>query len=113
MRSDYKPNEVSVSQRVANIIVALFLLGYGAYGIWIDDLIVPTGKRSSIHLHGFAVWTTYAAFICAAIVLLAEVIDHYDQRDNENNYRLFSNIFKYLGLGFLAVSLISALIKPV
>ena len=48
------------------------------------------GKRSKgILLHGAAMWVMASAFFCAAGVLLSDVVDHADERDNEWKYERF------------------------
>jgi hypothetical protein len=49
--------------------------------------------------------------ICACLVMLSVVVDHYDERNNETNYKLFADIFKYLGWAFFILSLIMAIIR--
>ena len=108
--ADYTPNHIPANQRRQNIVSSIFLAIYGAYGLWVNDLYIP-GKRSGVHLHDVPAWIMYAAFICACLVMLLVVVDHYDQRNNETNYKLFANVFRYLGWGFFVLSLIMALIR--
>ena len=51
MRQDemHTPNLIPISRRIGSSLGALGLAAYGAFGIWIDDLLIP-GKRSSLHL---------------------------------------------------------------
>jgi hypothetical protein len=53
----------------------------------------------------------YGAFICACLVMLSVVVDHYDKRNNEINYKKFADTFRYLGWGFFWLSLIMAIIR--
>lgn len=67
---------------------ALVLIVHGVMGILSDDVIIPT-KKAVLHLHGVAGWITAGSMFCAALVLLAVVVDHFDRRNNEAAYRRF------------------------
>ena len=101
----YVPNVISPGERTGHIILSLALLAYGAYGVWINDLYVP-GKRRGIHLHDVPAWIMYGAIICACMVLLSVVVDHYDRRDNERYYRTFASVGEFLGWSCFGVSLL-------
>jgi len=51
----------------------------------------------------------YGAFICACLVMLSVVADHYDKRNNETNYKRFADTFRVLGWCFFALSLVLAI----
>jgi hypothetical protein len=101
----YVPNDISTEERIGHIILSLLLLAYGTYGVWVNDLYVPT-KRRGIHLHDVPAWIMYGAIICACIVLLSVVLDHYDRRNNEKHYRTFASVGEFLGWSFFCVSLL-------
>jgi len=106
----YEPNFIPVKTRTINIIGSIALIGYGTIGLYINDLYLP-GKRSrGIHLHDEPALLMYVAFICASLVMLSVVIDHYDQRNNKEKYKIFSRIFSYMGWGFFILSLLYPLI---
>jgi len=48
----------------------------------------------------------YGAFVCASVVMLSVIVDHYDKRDNEATYQNFANIFRFAGWGFFILSMI-------
>jgi TRAP-type C4-dicarboxylate transport system permease small subunit len=109
MRDLYTPNHIPQNERVTNILVSICLLLYGGYGIWVNDLYIP-GKRSrGIHLHDVPAWVMYGAFICACLVMLSVVVDHYDKRNNEINYKRFADTFRVLGWCFFWLSLVLAI----
>lgn len=103
----FVPNSFSLGERAMNTLLALALLAYGAYGLLVDDLYLP-GRRSrpGVHLHGTPAWIMYGAFICAAAVLLALVIDHYDRRNNEHHYETFKLLASRAGWSFFIVALL-------
>lgn len=48
-------------------------------------------------MHGEPMWIMLGAFACAVANLLSIVIDHYDRRNNEINYRRFAKVTRILG----------------
>ena len=42
------------------------------------------------HFHGGPAWLLYAGMLCAAAAMLAFVLDHFDERDNERSYQAFA-----------------------
>lgn len=102
----HTPNHISSGERIQHVIFSTLLFAYGSYGLYVNDLYLP-GKRSrGIHLHDVPAWVMFGAILCACLVMLSVVVDHYDKRDNESNYAIFASIFKYLGWGFFGLSLI-------
>lgn len=113
MRKDffYTPNHIPAEERLKNLAFSILLFAYGTYGVWVNDLYIP-GKRSrGIHLHDVPAWIMYGAMICACLVMLSVVADHYDTRNNETDYKWFADIFKFLGWVFFLLSLIMAIIR--
>lgn len=109
--SFHTPNHIPIEQRFQNVAFSLLLFTYGTYGVWVNDLYVP-GKRSrGIHLHDVPAWIMYGAVLCACLVMLSVVVDHYDKRNNETNYKAFADTFRFLGWGFFVLSLIMAIIR--
>jgi hypothetical protein len=82
----YIPNEIPASERWWNVFLSLAILAWGSYGIWADDLVVPT-KRNGVHLQGIAALIMFGAMVAAALNLLSVVVDHFDLRNNELSYR--------------------------
>ncbi|MDP3515098.1 MAG: hypothetical protein Q8S20_20340 [Sulfuritalea sp.] len=82
----YTPNHVPLSARLLRSFGALALIAWGAIGVMVDDLVLPT-KTGALHLHGVAAWVMAAAMLCGAAVLVSVVFDHYDRQDNEAAYR--------------------------
>jgi hypothetical protein len=100
----HRANHIPAGERVFNIVLALCLLGYGAYGLAIDDLIIP-GRRRDYHLHGDGALSMYAAMCLIGAMLIAVVVDHYDKRDNEVRYRMFANVTKYAAVACWILSI--------
>lgn len=111
MNEDYTPNHIPVKERITLSIFSVLLFAYGTYGVWVNDLYIP-GKRSrGIHLHDVPAWIMYGAIITACLVMLSIVVDHFDRRNNETNYRGFAEAGKYVGWGLFALSLVMAIIR--
>ena len=93
----YTHNHIPKGERILNIILSLALLTYGVFSLMIDDLYIRGKRSGGIHLHGVSIWIMFAAFLCGAANLLSVVLDHYDKRNNETNYRLFAKCTQVLG----------------
>jgi hypothetical protein len=107
----YKPNHIPADERLKNLVFSILLFVYGSYGVWVNDLYMPGRRSRGIHLHDVPAWIMYGAMICACLVMLSVVVDHYDKRNNETNYKFFADIFRFFGWVFFALSLIKAIIR--
>ena len=83
----HMPNSIPRSERISYLIFSALLLAYGSYGVWTNDLYVPGRRSNGIHLHDVPAWIMYGAIVCACLVMLSVVLDHYDRRNNERHYR--------------------------
>jgi TRAP-type C4-dicarboxylate transport system permease small subunit len=111
MSDSYTPNHIPPNERITNTLFSIILLLYGSYGIWVNDLYIPGKRSKGFHLHDVPAWVMYGAFICACLVMLSVVVDHYDKRNNETNYKRFADTFRVLGWCFFALSLILAIVR--
>ncbi len=112
MNEQHTPNHIPASERLVYVILSLFLLVYGGCGVWSDHLDIPSkGGRVTLTLHGVPAWIMYGACICGCLVMLSVVIDHYDKRNNETKYKQFADVFRMLGLGLVALSLVVAMFR--
>lgn len=93
----YIPNEISSCERWSNALLSLAILAWGSYGIWADDLIVPTKRGNGLHLHGTAALLMFGAMVAAAMNFLSVVVDHFDLRNNELSYRRFAFASQIIG----------------
>jgi hypothetical protein len=87
----YTPNHISLDTRATYLIISSLIIAYAVASLINDDFYIwlPSrrGRDLSEHLHGSAAWLASAAAFAAASNLLAVVVDHYDKRNNETNYR--------------------------
>lgn len=93
----YTSNHVPGKTRVAYLIMSSLLFGYGTYGIVTDDIFIPGRRSDGAHYHGAPAWLVYGAIIAASLNLLSVIVDHYDKRNNETNYRIFAKVMFWLG----------------
>ncbi len=111
MKELHTPNHIPADERVKYVVFSILLLAYGSYGVWVNDLYIPGKRTRGVHLHDVPAWIMYGAIICACLVMLSVVVDHYDKRNNETNYESFAATFKHLGWCFFGLSLVMSLIR--
>lgn len=94
----YKPNKIPLEERIASVLISMFVLLYGTIGVMVDDIFIP-GKRAGqgSHYHGLLAWILYASFLFAIANMMSIVVDHFDKRDNEKNYHRFASVTKTIG----------------
>lgn len=102
----YVPNHIPAKERAGNLIFSVLLFLYGTYGVYVNDLYIPGKRSKGVHLHDLAAWAMYGAIICACLVMISVIVDHYDKRNNERRYREFANTAKFFGWGCFVVSLV-------
>lgn len=102
----YQPNRIPAEERWNNFFAAFALLAYGAVSLYLDDFFLPSKRGNGIHIHGFPVLVMFVAVICATVVLLLTLIDHYDRRDNERHYQITAKYFRAAGWTLFGLSLL-------
>lgn len=105
MSGPYTPNHIPAGTRVLYIVVSVALIAYGIFGLWIDDIFIPGKRGTGVHLHGLAAWLMFAAMVLASLNLLSVVVDHFDQRNNETDYRRFARVTGIMGYTFFGLAL--------
>lgn len=95
----YIPNEVPASTRWWRLVLSVLILAWGSYGLWADTLIVPVSKRGDVlHLRGAAAVVMFCAMVAAVLNLLAVIVDHFDERNNELTYRRIESFTRVVGV---------------
>jgi hypothetical protein len=107
--TEHTPNHIPASVRIWNTFISVFLLVYGTFGIYTDDLYIPGRRTSGVHFHGEPAFFVYAAMVCAILNLISVVVDHYDKRNNEKNYLLAAKITLHLGIALFIIGFLSEL----
>jgi hypothetical protein len=108
----YTPNHISLESRAWYLALSTLLIIYVSASLAADDLFLwmPGTRRNpslSINLHGVPAWLAGASLLAAAATLLSVVVDHYDPRNNETNYRLFAKACIAAAVAFLVAALLS------
>jgi hypothetical protein len=90
----YIPNHIELDKRAVYLTVSALIITYAVASLLQDDFYVwipgRRGRSISEHLHGSAAWLAALSVFSAAANMISVVIDHYDQRNNETNYRAFA-----------------------
>lgn len=88
------PNHIELDKRATYLALSALIIFYAVASLARDDFYVwlPSrrGRDISEHLHGAAAWLAALATFSAAANMLSVVVDHYDRRNNETNYRAFA-----------------------
>jgi hypothetical protein len=106
---EYKANTIPLTKRLLNIAISVFLVGYVSYGLVVDKILIPSKRGDSMELHGVSAWVmAIAAFFCVAN-LIAVVLDHYDQRNNEKTYKQYRSLLYRGSVALFFVSLVLSL----
>jgi len=107
----YTPNHISLDKRAAYLVVSSAIIIYAVASLIQDDFYVwfpgKRGRHISEHLHGAAAWLAAGATFAAASNLLAVVVDHYDRRNNERNYRAYARFSFLLAVALLVLAFIA------
>ena len=69
---------------------SLFLILYGAHGVWVNDLYIPGKRGAGVHFPGIAMWFTFGAMVFATMNAISLLLDHFDSRDNRKSYLQFA-----------------------
>ncbi len=91
------PNHIPRAERISNVLFSVPLLAYSIYGFVHDDIYIPGRRGPGVHMYGVPMWLMCAAMLSVGASLLSVVIDHYDTRANEANYRKFAAVTQLLG----------------
>ncbi|MFC3121429.1 hypothetical protein [Agaribacter flavus] len=106
---NYIPNEIPKKNRVTNALFSVGIILYGGYGLHVNELWVPLAKRISIVLTGIPAILMFVAIVFASIMMIAEVVDHYDKRDNEHTYYKVALYFKNLAYAVFGIAVVLGL----
>ena len=105
-----KPNQIPLGTRVVNLLMSVGLLGYGTFGVLRDDLYLPSRSGAGTHLHGLTMWLVYSAMLCGVANLISVVVDHYDLRPNESDYRKFALFTQVSGWALVLAALLNQIV---
>ena len=88
------------------VVYALVLIAYCGLSLYNDTFYLPAKSGQGLTLHGARAAIMCMAILCATACLVSMVMDHYDERDNEEAYKLFAMRAKYTGWGLFFLALV-------
>lgn len=81
------PNYVPLGLRLIYSIVSVTWLGWAMIGLLSGHMFFLVSRRGSIHFTGIPALMFSGAVLASAAACAIAIVDHYDQRDNEDAYR--------------------------
>ena len=108
---DYIPSKISLQTRALNLVVSIFFIIVGGYGVWQNDLMITLGGGrccpvKAYHLHDQVAILMYLGLLLVSICLISEIVDHYDKRNNEQIYRRIANLTMAPGVILCVIGLL-------
>jgi hypothetical protein len=108
----YVPNRVALLHRLMLTVVALAWLAWIAIGVGLGHMVVALGGRRGrgtvLDFDGWSSLVACGAVVCLVLICVSVIVDHYDQRDNEQYYRRWR---KRLGWTAAALLLLAGVVK--
>ncbi|WP_281559948.1 hypothetical protein [Thalassomonas sp. RHCl1] len=100
--STYIPNYIPKSERIINFIWGICLVIYAIYGYFMGELYMP-GRRGTegTTFTGDNLVMIIVAMFLGALNLFITIVDHYDKRDNEKNYKFISRIIMFFSISLI------------
>ena len=89
--SNYKPNHIPKNERIFNALWGTGLLVWSTYGLIVGELIFPgrRGREDTVFTE-LGLYFVAAGMVLGAANMFLLIVDHYDKRDNEINYKYAS-----------------------
>lgn len=94
--------QVPRGARVYWALIGAGIVGYGLYGVLVNDLVVPTGRYGSepAHLHAPATLVALAAALCFSVAIRAAVLDLFIRFGHDTRFRLRARTLGLIILSF-------------
>jgi hypothetical protein len=92
-------------RRQRDLVFAIFLLLFGAYGLWVDHLHRLGEDAAGVHLHDVPAPILCAAMICASFVMIAALFDDYCADRSSPIGSPSAELGKWVGCTLLAVAI--------
>lgn len=105
----YIPNIVPLDRRLMSCFFSLGIIAYGIYGLLKNSLWIPLTRSFLIELNGIAAFIMLISILSGAIMLLEEVVDHYDKLDNEMSYFKVACFFRNVSYGTFSTAILCGL----
>lgn len=106
--SNYKPNHIPKNERIFSFLYGAGLLIWATYGLIAGELIIPgrRGREGTVFTED-GLYFVAIAFILGSVNMFLVIIDHYDKRDNELNYKYASRTLIFVGIVLIIVAIYS------
>jgi hypothetical protein len=104
--AEYTPNHLSALERFAALFWAAGLIGFSIVGWSRGEIPVVGGKGAGVMVGGAGLWVMLSANLLLAAAALVAVVDHYDRRNNERQYRRAFGILGIAGVGALILGVV-------
>ena len=105
------PYRLPIGFRIAFLLLAVFLVAYGVYGVAMNDLYMPGRLGDGAHLQQGASWLQLMALLSFSFVLVADEIANIDRRASERNYGAAKMTCIYGGFVLTALAAVVHLVQ--
>lgn len=101
-RSGLDHPQVPRGARIYWALISAAIVGYGIYGVIVNDLVVPAGRYGSepAHLHAPATVVALAAALCFSVAIRAAVLDFFIRFEHDARFRLRARTFGLIIISF-------------
>lgn len=106
----YSPNHISTKERTKCILLAAALLMYGVFAWYRGEVYIPDRSGDGIRFTVTACTLIYCGLITGAANCISVVVDHYDKRNNEANYRKFAMVTRTVSIALLALGTVGSIL---
>lgn len=86
---DYVPNHVPLGRRLRNGAIAILVIAYCSFSLWVGAMILPGGpgnRLRPVRFEGVEVWLMATGLVAGVMYGVLSIVDHYDRRRNEHLY---------------------------
>lgn len=107
--SPYTPNKIPTHELIQSALFVVGLAGYLVFSIYRGGIYLAGPRGIGMNYEGIAFFFIGTAMLFGIANLAANVIDHFDQRDNERKYVWFRFLTKFIGWSLMMVGLLTQL----
>lgn len=95
-----------LTKRMLSLTLALLLLLWGGYGLYVDDLLIPPLFEKTVSRTSHPTYLMFSAFICGAMMLTSSVINQYELKNNEPTQPSFARYVGWFGVFLFVAALL-------
>ncbi|AVX93012.1 hypothetical protein PkP19E3_33105 (plasmid) [Pseudomonas koreensis] len=94
----FVPNKYAPVERIVLLVIGVSLAWWGFGGYVTGELYLP-GRKDGIYLRdGLSLILGVVGMLSGAVACFAGIVDHYDERDNEQKYATFFKRCKFAAI---------------